>query len=178
MAGEQHNLLIVDDDEAFRERLAKAFEQKGYRVVKADCAAAAIGCLEAEEFDFAVVDLKMPGQSGQQVVREIRERSLRTRTVILTGYGSISSAVEAMRSGAVDYLTKPANADEIEARLLGVVGSKKPDADEVPSLERVEWEHLQRVLHDCRGNISAAARRLGIERRTLQRKLQKYPPRK
>ena len=120
----------------------------------------------------------MDGESGLEVARTLRERLPEIRILILTGYGSITTAVDAMRLGAVDYLSKPADTGQIEVALFaGPSMAVQAESDApVPSLERVEWEHLQRVLRDCGGNISATARKLGIERRTLQRKLQKYPP--
>jgi two-component system response regulator RegA len=123
----------------------------------------------------AVVDLKMPGGSGLDVLRELRRQDPSTRVLMLTGYGSIATAVEAVREGAVGYLPKPADADEILAALHGT-NTAKEKGIETPSLARAEWEHIQRVLTDCGGNISEAARRLGIHRRSLQRKLHKYPP--
>jgi len=122
-----------------------------------------------------VVDLRMPGGSGLDLLRELRKHDPHTRVLVLTGYGSIATAVEAVRDGAVGYLPKPADADEILAALNGTHTAKAAGV-ETPSLARAEWEHIQRVLTDCGGNISEAARRLGIHRRSLQRKLHKYPP--
>jgi two-component system response regulator RegA len=133
-----------------------------------------------EEFspEYAVVDLRLDGESGLDVVRLLRDRLPEIRGLILTGYGSIATAVDAMRLGAVDYLSKPADTDQIEAALFSEIAGMPAPANEtiVPSLDRVEWEHLQRVLRDCDGNARATARKLGIERRTLQWKLRKYPP--
>ena len=126
----------------------------------------------------AVIDLRLDGESGLEVARALRARLPEIRILILTGYGSITTAVDAMRLGAVDYLSKPADTGQIEAALFSApeVAVQEESEAPVPSLERVEWEHMQRVLRDSGGNISATARKLGIERRTLQRKLQKYPP--
>jgi two-component system response regulator RegA len=127
----------------------------------------------------AVIDLRLDGESGLVVARFLRDSLPQIRILVLTGYGSIATAVDAMRLGAVDYLSKPADTDQIEAALFAARSLTECDglhASPVPSLERVEWEHMQRVLRDCGGNISATARKLGIERRTLQRKLGKYPP--
>jgi len=122
----------------------------------------------------AVVDLKMPGgRSGLDVVRELRALAPPPAVVVLTGYGTIGTAVEAIRLGAINYLNKPADADEIEAALQG---KRAPPMSDVPSLDRQEWEYLNRILADCDGNVSEAARRLRMHRRTLQRKLQKHPP--
>jgi two-component system response regulator RegA len=123
----------------------------------------------------AVLDLRMPGGSGLELLRELKRQDPATRVLMLTGYGSIATAVEAVREGAIGYLPKPADADEILAALAGANTAKERGID-TPSLARAEWEHIQRVLSDCGGNISEAARRLGIHRRSLQRKLHKYPP--
>jgi two-component system response regulator RegA len=129
--------------------------------------------------ELAVLDLKMPGRSGIDLLKEIRAHDPATEVLILTGYGSIATAVEATKAGAVGYVPKPVDADEILAafsRLRGQEPAATHGPFETPSLARAEWEHIQRVLSDCGGNISEAARRLGIHRRSLQRKLQKYPP--
>ncbi len=173
-------VLVVDDDRVLRERLARALRDRGFDVV----AAAGTDEALAEVVDIApqraVVDLRMPGRSGLELVRELRERFPDAKIVVLTGYGSIASAVEAMKLGATNYLSKPADADDILAAF------ERPDAEseengesgvEAPSLARAQWEHINRVLTDCDGNISEAARRLGLHRRSLQRKLAKMPPR-
>lgn len=176
------SILVVDDDVAFRERLVRALEHRGYQAEAASDASSARSKLgsEGQLFDAAVIDLRMPGESGLELVRWMADHQSGTRVLILTGYGSIATAVEAIRLGASDYLTKPADADQILQALFPNDQEMDSTADEpgiqVPSLDRVEWEHLQRVLADSGGNISAAARVLGIERRTLQRKLQKFPP--
>jgi two-component system response regulator RegA len=180
MTGAGRAVLLVDDDEIFRERLARALRDRGYRVVTAAGHGAALNAARADRFDFAVVDLKMPGPSGLDVVSDLKATSSATRVVMLTGYGSIPSTVEALRRGAHDYLSKPVDADAIIAALEGdkrpapgvATGTERP-----PSLARAEWEHISRILSDCGGNVSEASRRLGITRRTLQLKLKKYPPR-
>jgi two-component system, response regulator RegA len=137
---------------------------------------AAVEFARREAPEFAVVDLRMPGVSGIEVLDALRAIDPATRVLMLTGYGSIATAVEATRRGAVGYLSKPADADEVVAALTGrAVADVGADID-TPSLARAEWEHIQRVLTDCAGNVSESARRLGIHRRSLQRKLQKYPP--
>ena len=131
--------------------------------------------------EFAVVDLKMPGKSGLELVKALREIDPSTKTIVLTGYGSIATAIDAVRLGATYYLSKPADADDIVAAFARGEAPplEPPDIEyKAPSLARAEWEHINRVLSDCGGNISEAARRLGIHRRSLQRKLQKYPPNK
>lgn len=172
-------ILVVDDDEVFRERLAASLRRRGHEVLTAAGLAETMDILPVFHPDCAVIDLRLDGESGLVVARALREALPDAKVLVLTGYGSIATAVDAMRLGAVDYLSKPADTDQIEAALFGVApetDAVTESAGPVPSLERVEWEHMQRVLRDCGGNISATARMLGIERRTLQRKLQKYPP--
>jgi len=166
-------ILIVDDDEPFRLALRNAFVRRGYDVSLASSPAEAEASLRDASPQYAVVDLRMPGASGLDVVRSLRALSKPPQVVVLTGYGTIGTAVEAIRLGAINYLNKPADADEIEAALQG---KRPPPMDDVPSLDRQEWEYLNRILADCNGNISEAARRLKMHRRTLQRKLQKHPP--
>lgn len=169
-------LLLVDDDEVYRERLARALRDRGYDVSTASGGEEAIAHARREAPEFAVVDLRMPGASGIEVLEALRAVDPATRVLMLTGYGSIATAVEATRKGAVGYLSKPADADEVVAALTGrAAGDPGADID-TPTLARAEWEHIQRVLADCEGNVSETARRLGIHRRSLQRKLQKYPP--
>ena len=167
-------LLIVDDDDRFRARLVQAFGARGFEVRgAADCAEAMMAA-EAESPELAVVDLKLPGGSGLDLVRELKRLDATTNVVVLTGYGSIATALESVRAGATTYLTKPVDADQIVAAFDDP--SRRAAAPHgVPSLARVEWEHIQRVLADCEGNVSQAARLLGIHRRSLQRKLSKYP---
>ena len=166
-------ILIVDDDEPFRLALRNAFVRRGYEVELAGNAEEASAALRGGPPNYAVVDLRMPGKTGLELVRELRALQRPPQVVVLTGYGTIGTAVEAVRLGAINYLNKPADADEIEAALQG---KRPPAMTDVPSLDRQEWEYLNRVLADCGGNISEAARRLKMHRRTLQRKLQKHPP--
>jgi two-component system response regulator RegA len=177
-------LLLVDDDETFRARLARALGARELEVVVADDPAAALEAARRTRPAWAVVDLKMPGGSGLDLVRDLVALDPELRVVVLTGYGSIASAVEALRRGAHHYLSKPADADEIiaalqddEPRATPATPQTAPTATPTPTLARAEWEHLCRILADCRGNVSEAARRLGITRRTLQLKLKKDPPR-
>jgi two-component system, response regulator RegA len=167
-------ILIVDDDEPFRLAMRSAFLRRGYEVSLAGSSDEANAAIKQTAPDYAVVDLRMPGPGGLEVVRTLRALPKPPQVVVLTGYGTIGTAVEAVRLGAVNYLNKPADADEVEAALLGK--RPPPPVDEVPSLDRQEWEYLNRILADCDGNISEAARRLKMHRRTLQRKLQKHPP--
>src|SRR5215470_16991800 len=173
MVEKRMRILIVDDDEPFRLALRNAFLRRGYEVSLAGSPAEAHAAIRESVPHYAVVDLRMPGGSGLDVVRALRALPQPPQVVVLTGYGTIGTAVEAIRLGAVNYLNKPADAEEIEAALQG---KRPPPMEEVPSLDRQEWEYLNRILADCNGNISEAARRLKMHRRTLQRKLQKHPP--
>ncbi|MBK9259957.1 MAG: response regulator [Polyangiaceae bacterium] len=167
-------LLVVDDDEAFRAAIGGALERRGFAVSLAAGMAPALELARDKVFEYALVDVRMPGGNGIELVRALRAVDEGTRIVVLTGYGTIANAVEAMRAGAVDYLTKPVNAAVCAQALLGV--TKSDASEDVPSLDRVEWEYLNRVLADCGGNISEAARRLKMHRRSLQRKMGKLPP--
>lgn len=171
------SLLIVEDDEVLRERMARAFRDRGYEVREAPDADAAIAAARDDSPEFVVADLRMPGRSGVELIRELIALDPSTTAVVLTGYGSIATALEAMRAGAVDYLTKPADVDRIEAALHRRAADDRPAGEpgHVPSLARVEWEHINRVLADCGGNLSKAACLLGMHRRSLQRKLAKHP---
>jgi len=175
------SILIVDDDEVFRNRLARAFVERGYDVRTAGDYDSAVAQAQADSPELAVLDLKMPGRSGLELVKTLREIDPATKMLVLTGYGSIATAIDAVRLGATYYLSKPADADDIVAAFARGEAPplEPPDVEyKAPSLARAEWEHINRVLSDCGGNISEAARRLGIHRRSLQRKLQKYPPNK
>jgi len=174
----QRSVLVVDDDDVFRTRLGKAFQDRGFEVRTAHDAAQAIRLAGQDSPEFAVVDLRMPGASGLDVVRELHAIDPASVIVMLTGYGSIATAVEAVRAGAVHYLSKPVDIDQILAAFEGKSATTHVGSVEVPSLARVEWEHIQRVLNDCDGNISQAARLLGLHRRSLQRKLSKDPVRR
>jgi two-component system response regulator RegA len=169
---DSRSLLIVEDDTSLRDRLVRAMRDRGYEVVGAPDAASAMDLARQESPEFALVDLRLPDDSGLGVIRELKDLDPSTIVVVLTGYGSIATAVESIKLGAAGYLTKPADADQIVAAFDGT----QPAADvEAPSLARVEWEHIQRILADCGGNISQAARILRIHRRSLQRKLSKNP---
>jgi two-component system response regulator RegA len=174
------SLLIVEDDDVLRSRLARAFLARGFEVREAADAESALRLAGEETPELAVVDLRLPGSSGLEAVRGLLELDPNTAVVVLTGYGSIATALEAVRLGAVHYLTKPANVDEILAGFArGARGGDGPresaPATVTPTLARVEWEHINRVLADCAGNVSQAARVLGLHRRSLQRKLAKFP---
>jgi two-component system, response regulator RegA len=166
------SLLIVDDDGPFRERLVRAMRDRGFEVTGVPDHSAAIDAARNESPELALVDLRLPGESGLAVVRDLKALDASTVVVVLTGYGSIATAVESIKLGAASYLTKPADADQIVAAFLGI---PPPEGVQAPSLARVEWEHIQRILADSGGNVSQAARVLGIHRRSLQRKLAKRP---
>jgi two-component system, response regulator RegA len=169
----------VDDDERFARRLARAFEDRGFRVRTAHSHAEALALTAQVPAAWAVVDLRLPDQTGLELIRDLVAACPGVRVVMLTGYGSIATAVDAGRLGAVNYLAKPADADAVLAAFSrGEPAAASPqDVEYRPlSLARAEWEHINRVLTDCDGNVSEAARRLGLHRRTLQRKLQTFPP--
>lgn len=178
-AAERPSVLLVDDDAVFRDRLAQALTSRGYDVRAVSGFEDALAAARQETPEYAIVDLRMPGHSGLEVVRDLSALDPSTRIVMLTGYGSIATAVEAVRLGAAQYLIKPITVEDL---LAAFERSQQPPTVAVPpdqrssSLARAEWEHIQRVLVDCGGNISEAARRLGLHRRSLQRKLNKYPP--
>jgi two-component system response regulator RegA len=166
-------LLLVDDDDAFRTALGAALGRRGFAVTLASGPSEALAAARAQVFEHAICDVRMPGGSGIELVAALLRIDEGTRIVVLTGYGTITNAVEAMRAGAVDYLTKPVDAATCERALRGLPPGKVED---VPSLERVEYEYLQRVLADAGGNVSEAARRLRMHRRSLQRKISRHPP--
>ncbi|MFT5432638.1 MAG: two-component system response regulator RegA, partial [Myxococcota bacterium] len=172
MMSETETILLVDDDETFRTRLARAFTERGFDVLTAGDVEEARQIVRNQPVDKAILDLRMPGPSGLEAIGEFTAKQI--QTVVLTGFGSIATAIEAMRLGATYYLAKPADADEIISAFNR--GDQHPlDAASeeytAPSLARAEWEHISRVLSDCGGNVSRAARALGIHRRSLQRKL-------
>lgn len=175
--GSEPTLLLVDDDASLRAALGAALGRRGFAVTLAADAVEGAACARRQVFEYALVDVRMPGPSGIELVATLREVDEGTRIVVLTGYGTIATAVAAMRAGAADYLVKPVDAAECERALLG----RRPieaSLDDVPSLDRVEWEYLQRVMADCDGNVSEAARRLGMHRRSLQRKMARAAPRR
>ena len=168
-------LLIVEDDDVLRPRLARAFRERGFEVREAADAAHATREARADPPSHALVDLRLPEASGLEVVRALVAADSTMAVVVLTGYGSIATALEAVRLGARHYLAKPADVDEILAAFEREPSDAPRAPATVPTLGRVEWEHINRVLADCGGNVSEAARVLGIHRRSLQRKLAKFP---
>ncbi|HEX5363026.1 MAG TPA: response regulator transcription factor [Gallionella sp.] len=175
LPNEQASLLLVDDDPTFCRVLAGALEKRGYSVCIAHSVEQAIPLAEANPPEFAVVDLKMSGVPGLTLVKALHELDPNTRIVMLTGYASIATAVEAIKLGATQYLAKPANADEIVAAFSHVPDDSAPLRTQPTLIGNLEWEHIQRVLNEHDGNISATARALNMHRRTLQRKLGKPP---
>lgn len=174
--GDKPSLLIVDDDETFCAVLAQAFERRGYEVRLAHDVDQGIALAQQESPEFAIVDLRMPGESGLVLVSALKQADENTRIVVLSGYASIATAVEAIKLGATHYLSKPSDADEIEAAFFKDEGDSSVDVSNRPlSVQRLEWEHIQKILGECDGNISETARRLNMHRRTLQRKLAKRP---
>lgn len=174
------SILVVDDAFILRDRLAVAFQQRGFRVETAEDYESAIAVFAARPTDLAVLDLRMPGRSGLDLLQKLKQLRPETRVVILSGFGSIATGIDAVRLGATNFLSKPADADDILGKFLQGDSPgplPKPNAEfPAPSLARSEWEHIHRVLADCGNNISEAARRLGIHRRSLQRKLRKRAP--
>lgn len=175
--GTAAHLLIADDDAVFCDALAAAFVRRGFRVEAAHDAPSALRLAERCPPTHAVVDLRMPGPSGLELVAQLHRLAPEMRIVVLTGFASIATAIEAIKLGATHYLSKPADADEIQAAFTREAGD--PGAEPSPRplpVDRLEWEHIHRILGECGGNVSATARKLGMHRRTLQRKLRRMPP--
>ena len=173
---EDKSLLIVDDDNPFRERLARAME-KGFEVSQAEGVKKGLESVKQKKPAFAVVDLRLGDGNGLEVVKEIQSSNSKSRVVMLTGYGNIPTAVAAIKQGAIDYLAKPADADDVERALLADPNSKAAPPENPMSADRVKWEHIHRVFELCNRNVSETARRLKMHRRTLQRILSKRSPR-
>ena len=170
------SLLIVEDDKSFLQRLARAMESRGFAVTTAESVADGLAQLETASPAFAVVDMRLDDGNGLDVISALKRRRPDARAIILTGYGNIATAVNAVKLGAVDYLSKPVDADDVVAALLALEG-RKPEPPENPmSADRVRWEHIQRIYELCGRNVSETARRLSIHRRTLQRILAKRAP--
>lgn len=175
--GEDRSVLIVDDDRSFLQRLARAMEARGFQVATAETVADGLARVEAAAPAFAVVDMRLGDGTGLDVISALKKNRPGARAIVLTGYGNIATAVTAVKIGAVDYLAKPADADDVVAALLAS-GDHKPTPPENPmSADRVRWEHIQRVYELCGRNVSETARRLSMHRRTLQRILAKRAPR-
>jgi len=170
------SLLIVDDDNPFRERLSRAMEKKGFTVFQAESVKKGVDIAISNKPEFGVVDLRLNDGNGIEVVREIQKTNPNSRVIMLTGYGNIPTAVAAIKQGAIDYLSKPADADDVERALLADPNKKAEPPENPMSADRVKWEHIHRVFELCNRNVSETARRLKMHRRTLQRILSKRSP--
>ena len=170
-------LLIVDDDNPLRDRLSRAMEKKGFRVTQAESVKQGITMAKNSPPAYAVIDLRLNDGSGLEIVKEIQKLNKLSRIVMLTGYGNIPTAVAAVKAGAIDYIPKPADADDVEKALLAQPNSKAIPPENPMSADRVKWEHIHRVFELCNRNVSETARRLKMHRRTLQRILSKRSPR-
>ena len=170
------SLLIVDDDNPFRERLSRAMEKKGFTVFQAESVKKGVIIANSQKLNFGVVDLRLNDGNGIEVVREIQKTNPNSRVIMLTGYGNIPTAVAAIKQGAIDYLSKPADADDVERALLADPNKKAAPPENPMSADRVKWEHIHRVFELCNRNVSETARRLKMHRRTLQRILSKRSP--
>jgi two-component system response regulator RegA len=177
LPAEDRSLLIVDDDEPFRRRLGRAMEKRGFEVALAESVSEGMAMAQATPPAFAVVDLRLGDGNGLDVVEAIRSARDNSRVIVLTGYGAIATAVAAVKIGAVDYLAKPADADDVTNALLAGQDDRPPPPDNPMSADRVRWEHIQRVFELCDRNVSETARKLNMHRRTLQRILAKRSPR-
>ena len=170
-------LLIVDDDLPFRERLSRSMEKKGFNVVSSSGFKDSLQKVNNDNFDYAVVDMRLEDGSGLELVKEIQKISPNTKSLLLTGYGNIATAVAAIKSGAIDYLPKPAEIDQIYDALTNSEETLPPPPENPMTADRIRWEHIQRVFILCKRNVSETARRLRMHRRTLQRILNKHAPR-
>jgi len=173
----ERSLLIVDDDKSFVQRLARAMESRGFEVMVAEAVAEGLQHVAKSAPAFAVVDMRLADGSGLDVISALKERRPDARAIVLTGYGNIATAVNAIKLGAIDYLAKPADADDVVAALLAIEGKKAEPPEHPMSADRVRWEHIQRIYELCGRNVSETARRLNMHRRTLQRILAKRAPR-
>ena len=171
------SLLIVDDDNPLRDRLSRAMEKKGFQVIQAESVQKGLSNVKNSPPAFAVVDLRLNDGNGLEVVKEIHKLKKDSRVVMLTGYGNIPTAVAAVKAGAIDYIPKPADADDVERALLASPESKATPPENPMSADRIKWEHIHRVFELCNRNVSETARRLKMHRRTLQRILSKKSPR-
>jgi len=174
---EDKSLLILDDDDPFRNRLARAMEKKGFQVTEAKSVEEGLRIVAKTPTNFAVVDLRLEDGSGLEVVKSLHKVKKESRIVMLTGYGNLPTAVAAVKAGAIDYIAKPVDADDVEAALLASPESKAKPPENPMSADRVKWEHIHRVFELCNRNVSETARRLKMHRRTLQRILSKRSPR-
>ena len=170
-------LMIVDDDLPFRERLSRSMEKKGFNVESAESFSLASQIIEKKNYDYAIVDMRLSDGSGLELIKIIQSKSPGTKSLLLTGYGNIATAVAAIKSGAIDYLPKPAEIDQIYDALTNSKEVLPPPPENPMTADRIRWEHIQRVFVQCNRNVSETARRLRMHRRTLQRILNKHAPR-
>ena len=171
------SLLVVDDDLPFRERLSRSMQKKGFEVDSADSFASAVEIIEKHKYDYAIVDMRLTDGSGLELIKKMQIKSPGTKSLLLTGYGNIATAVAAIKSGAIDYLPKPAEVDQIYDALTNSKEILPPPPENPMTADRIRWEHIQRVFVQCNRNVSETARRLRMHRRTLQRILNKHAPR-
>ena len=171
------SLLVVDDDLPFRERLSRSMQKKGFEVDSADSFASAVEIIEKQNYDYAIVDMRLTDGSGLELIKKMQIKSPGTKSLLLTGYGNIATAVAAIKSGAIDYLPKPAEVDQIYDALTNSKEILPPPPENPMTADRIRWEHIQRVFVQCNRNVSETARRLRMHRRTLQRILNKHAPR-
>lgn len=177
LSDDERTLLIVEDDKAFLQRLSRAMETRGFNVISASSIEQGRELSRHNTINFAVVDMKLEDGNGLDLISELKQRHPHAKTIVLTGYGNITTAVNAVKLGAYDYLAKPADADDVLGALLTQEGHKTPPPENPMSADRVRWEHIQRIYELCNRNVSETARRLGMHRRTLQRILSKRAPR-
>ena len=170
------SLLVVDDDLPFRERLSRSMQKKGFEVNSAESFESALEIIEKQNYDYAIVDMRLTDGSGLELIKKIQIKSPGTKSLLLTGYGNIATAVAAIKSGAIDYLPKPAEVDQIYDALTNSKEVLPPPPENPMTADRIRWEHIQRVFVQCNRNVSETARRLKMHRRTLQRILSKRSP--
>ncbi len=170
-------LLVVDDDLPFRERLSRSMEKKGFEVKSAESFSLASEIIKTNTYDYAIVDMRLSDGSGLELIKKIQNKSPSTKSLLLTGYGNIATAVAAIKSGAIDYLPKPAEVEQIYDALTNSKEVLPPPPENPMTADRIRWEHIQRVFVQCNRNVSETARRLRMHRRTLQRILNKHAPR-
>ena len=171
------SLLVVDDDLPFRERLSRSMQKKGFEVDSADSFASALEIIKKQNYDYAIVDMRLTDGSGLELIKKMKIKNPGTKSLLLTGYGNIATAVAAIKSGAIDYLPKPAEVDQIYDALTNSKEVLPPPPENPMTADRIRWEHIQRVFVQCNRNVSETARRLRMHRRTLQRILNKHAPR-
>ena len=171
-----NELIIVDDDFPFRERLSRSMQKKGFKVENFSNSLETITRINIKKFDYAIVDMRLKDGSGLELIKKMKEKNPSTKSLLLTGYGNIATAVAAIKSGAIDYLPKPAEVDQIYDALTSSKDILPPPPENPMSADRIRWEHIQRVFIQCSRNVSETARRLRMHRRTLQRILNKHAP--